>query len=89
MGVSQRYDVSEKKDQKPASKIFKKPIHDKATRKVSALPELIKQSERPDGEKADTVENESVADEQTTLAAESSLADGGLFDDLFSDVDED
>lgn len=79
---------------KARAKILKKPIHDRATRKVSALPELIKQSERPDGEKVETLEPSPASggepDPPTKeIGLEVSVEDGGLFDDLFSDAEDD
>lgn len=68
-------------DDKPAAKIFRKPIHDKATRKVQALPQLLEKSQRPDGEKADKVDPETVPVDPERL----DLDDGGLFDDIFED----
>lgn len=84
-----------KDDKQPTAKIFRKPIHDKATRKVSALPNLIKKSERPDGakaakvEEAGTVETTKVSkieeESMGNMAVEFEISDAGLFDDVFDD----
>ena len=77
---------NDKKDGKqPSAKIFKKPIHDRATRKVSALPNLIRMSERPDGARAAIVEDESIAID----APEGEISAAGLYDDLFGDLTDD
>ncbi len=73
--------VPDQKDPKPAAKIFRKPIHDKATRKVVALPQLLRESERPDGAKASVIDDES----DVVVAETRDINDGGLFDDLFED----
>ncbi len=41
------------------AKIFRRPGQNRATRKVAALPDLIKRSQRPDGQKVQKVEEES------------------------------
>lgn len=76
--------TNDKDKKQPTAKIFRKPIHDKATRKVSALPNLIKKSERPDGAKAAKVEDEAMTTD-VALDADGELSDAGLFDDLFDD----
>jgi hypothetical protein len=40
------------------AKIFRRPGQNRATRKVAALPDLIKRSQRPDGQKVQKVEGE-------------------------------
>ena len=84
-------------DDKPEAKIFRKPIHDKATRKVGALPSLLKESERPDGARAEQVPAKGAdprsAERQpepktAELADPESVDDGGLFDDLFAEDDD-
>ena len=93
--------TDDKKEDKKAAQIFRKPIHEKATRKVSALPRLLKQSQRPDGEKATRVEEEesspqtddkkgptseeSPSDEEANFDIDVEIDDGGLFDDLFDE----
>ena len=75
--------MTDDKPESPPAKIFRKPIHDQATRKVSALPNLLRRSERPDGEKATKVQDK---DDATTVEhAPTEIDDGGLFDDLFEE----
>ncbi len=82
-------------DKPKKAKIFKRPSDDRATKKVSAIPaHLLKDAQRPDGVGATKVERE---ERKKGLAEDSGpegldsveISDGGLFDELFGDLEDD
>lgn len=75
-------------EEKPKAKIFRRPVDDSATRKVSVPEQLIRSSERPDGAKASTVPDSPTKRESSQGGGEfgvDEIPDGGLFDQLFGD----